>query len=316
MRHRKAEVKMEALDCRNLKDLLDSYLCDELSVETNHAVLRHVEQCAACRAEMAARRNLRETMRRVGTQLRLSDECRMRLREALRAEMLNPQTVESARPGGAIISPVCRESFFKRFLAWSPSVPLAATLMLALGIAGWFLFRPDVTAAAQLSATLWHEAVGDHSYCAAQFAHEEGPVQMTESAASSDPAYAGLDRIAEVGARGLKLRAAHVCSFAGRNFAHLVYTRDGELISLLVTERNATAMKSGAVPHDDGLRAGLQQAIQNDLKVSAYQTRRHIVLVVSRLPEQENRTLAERLALPVSRHLRNIEARPASSATK
>ncbi|MFN7946497.1 MAG: hypothetical protein U0Z53_14195 [Blastocatellia bacterium] len=307
---------MQALDCRNLKDLLDSYLCDELSVETNHAVLRHVEQCAACRAEMAARRNLRETMQRAGTQLRLSDESRMRLHEALRAEMLRPQVAEDEAPAtaGEITIPARRDSFFKRLFAWPPSLPLAATLMLiaALSVAGWFLFRPEVTSAAQLSAALWREAVGDHSYCAVQFAHEEGPVQMSESATSYDPAYAGLDRIAEVGAQGLKLRAAHVCSFAGRSFAHLVYTRDGELISLLVTERNANAMKSGAVPDDDGLRAGLQQAIQNDLKVSAWQTRRHIVLVVSRLSEKENRMLAERIALPVSRHLRGLEALPAA----
>lgn len=303
---------MQTLDCRNLKELLDSYLCDELSVETNHAVLRHVEQCAACRAEMAARRNLRETMQRAGTQLRLSDESRMRLREALRAEMLRPQLVEDETPAPAreITIPARRESFFKSLFVWPPSMPLAATLMLiaALSVAGWFLFRPEATSAAQLSAALWREAVGDHGYCAVQFAHEEGPVQMAESATSYDPAYAGLDRIAEVGAQGLKLRAAHVCSFAGRSFAHLVYTRDGELISLLVTERNASAMKSGAVPDDDGLRAGLQQAIQNDLKVSACQTRRHIVLVVSRLSEKENRMLAERIALPVSRHLRSVES--------
>jgi anti-sigma factor RsiW len=305
---------MQALDCRNLKDLLDSYLCDELSVETNHAVLRHVEQCAACRAEMTARRNLRDTMQRAGRQPRLSDECRLRLREALRAEMLRPQMADDETPAPApeITIPARREPFYKRLFAWPPSMPLAATLMLvaALGITGWFLFRPAATSAAQLSAALWREAVGDHGYCAAQFAHEEGPVQMAESARSYDPAYAGLDRIAAGGAQGLRLRAAHVCSFAGRSFAHLVYTREGELISLLVTERNASAMNSGTVPDDDGLRAGLQQAIQNDLKVSACQTRRHIVLVVSKLSEKENRMLAERIALPVSRHLRRIEALP------
>src|SRR5437867_4112445 len=102
---------MQALDCRNLKDLLDSYLSDELSVETNHAVLRHVEQCPACRTEMAARRDLRETMRRAGRQLRLSAEGSERLRERLRAEALTQDGVRETATGQS------RESFFKRLLS-------------------------------------------------------------------------------------------------------------------------------------------------------------------------------------------------------
>jgi anti-sigma factor RsiW len=298
------KLKMQVLDCRNLRELLDSYLSDELSVETNHAVLRHLEHCPTCRAELAARRNLREALRRAGTKLRMSEEGKARLREMLRQHGALPEP-----------EPLVAESFFSRLRNFLPrqifSAPLLAAMMLlvTLGLGGLLLFRPSVTSAAELSAALWQEAIGDHSYCAAQFAHEAGPVSMIERAQEYDPAYAALDRIAEVGAAGLKLRAAHICGFAGRNFAHLVYTRDGELISLLVTERNARAMKSGAVPDDDGLKVGLQQAIHNDLKVSAYQTRRYIVLIVSRLAEKENQKLAEMLALPVSRHLRSVEVK-------
>ncbi|HZS03359.1 MAG TPA: zf-HC2 domain-containing protein [Blastocatellia bacterium] len=305
---------MQALDCRNLKDLLDSYLSDELSVETNHAVLRHVEQCPACRTEMAARRDLREGMRRAGTQLRLSAEGRERLRERLRAEAPGQTPAQDGVRGSA--REQSRESFFKRLLSdvfaplrGNPILAAALTLLLTLGLGyGLFLFRPHTVAAAELSREFMSEAIGDHDYCAPQFRDEESAT-MAEDAKEYDPAYADLDRIAEVGAQGMKLRAAHVCSFAGRSFAHLVYTRGDDLISLLVTERNAKAMKNGVVPDDDGLAAGLQQEIRGDFRVSAYQTRRHVVLVVTTLSDGETKALAEKIARPVSDHLRNVEVK-------
>jgi hypothetical protein len=207
-----------------------------------------------------------------------------------------------------------RESFFKRLLSdvfaplrGNPILAAALTLLLTLGIGySLLLLLPHTVTAAELSREFMSEAIGDHDYCAPQFRDEESAT-MAENAKEYDPAYADLDRIAEVGAQGLKLRAAHVCSFAGRNFAHLVYTRGDDLISLLVTERNAKAMKNGVVPNDDGLAAGLQQEIQGNFRVSAYQTRRHIVLVVTTLSDGETKALAEKIAKPVSDHLRNVE---------
>jgi hypothetical protein len=79
------------------------------------------------------------------------------------------------------------------------------------------------------------------------------------------------------------------------------------LISLLVTERDGRALKRGEVPSDDGSLDGAQQALRDELAMGAYQTARHVVLVVSDLPEQDNTSLAERLAVPVAQHLRRVE---------
>ncbi len=45
--------------CQEFREMMDSYMSNELLVETNHEVLRHLETCRACRAELAARRELR-----------------------------------------------------------------------------------------------------------------------------------------------------------------------------------------------------------------------------------------------------------------
>ena len=39
--------------------MIDSYLSDELLVETNHDVLRHLENCPACRSHLASCRVVR-----------------------------------------------------------------------------------------------------------------------------------------------------------------------------------------------------------------------------------------------------------------
>src|SRR5262245_39446825 len=51
------------MECRRFRDIADSYLSEELLVETNHDVLRHLESCPTCRAELAARRQVRRVLR-------------------------------------------------------------------------------------------------------------------------------------------------------------------------------------------------------------------------------------------------------------
>jgi hypothetical protein len=305
---------MQSLECRNLKEMLDSYLHGELSVETNHAVLRHLEQCPACRNEMAARRQLRERLRSAATATTLSPDARARLRARLREDTLSETSADQSTVNAPDLLP--RESFFARFFQpfLRPRLPLAAAMIVLLAASGsvWF-FGPRIAAAADLSREFMLEAIGDHTNCAVKFARNEGKAQMSDYVRQYDATYAKLDQIAELHSAGLRLRSVHLCSFASRQFAHLVYTRGDELISMLVTERDAKAMKKGVVPPDDGLQAGLQHDIEGSFNVSAYQTRRHIVLMVASLPESEVRSLAQRIAQPVSRHLREMETLPAGN---
>jgi hypothetical protein len=287
------------MDCRNFKEMLDSFLSGELLVETNHSVLRHLELCDACRAELAARRRLRASLRSAYLKETMGVDGHARLRERLRAE---------ARRGG--MAGVKKPSILARLFSMRLRLAAGAAI-IALVIGGAYnLSRLSQRSiyAAELSSTLISQAAGDHDHCAPQFADNEQPEGMDEAATKYDPAYADLDKIAEVGAQGMRLHAAHICSFGGRNFAHLVYTRGSQLISLMVTERDALAMRQGVAPQDDGLRAGLQQALRDRYTVSAYQTAKRVVLVVSELPGTENRALAERVAAPICERLRRVEA--------
>lgn len=282
---------------------MDSYLSDELAVETNPTVQQHAEQCVACRAEMAARLRLRETMRAAFRSVTLSDEATDRIRARLRAEA---RVADRARARHSELSP-------GRLLArlFPSQLPLAVAAGVALVVilaSTFLLLRPPSAYASELSLQFLAQAAGDHDHCATQHAHNVAAVSSVDNTQDYDTAFVRLHEAAAPHAAGLTLRAAHVCGFEGRNFVHLVYTRaDGQIISLLVGGRDARAMKNARVPNDDGLRAGLQNALQNQYTVSAYQTAKNIVLIVSRLPVAENARVAAQLAQPVSDYVRRIE---------
>lgn len=88
---------MRAMDCRTFKELLDSFLSDELRVETNHAILWRVERCAACKAEMGARQRLRTLLRRIRNNSKMSAGFPKQLRERLRVEAVAEMTPGARR---------------------------------------------------------------------------------------------------------------------------------------------------------------------------------------------------------------------------
>ncbi len=295
------------MECRNFKELLDSYLCQELAVETNHQLLSHAEHCPPCRAEMASRRNLRESLRRACSQDRMSDEACERLRARLRTEALAPDSKNQTNQWLNL--------FNLRF-----ALPVAATAVVLIVTIFAVLpllksksetAQPIETAqspksgsAPELSEVLVIEAASDHNKCASKFLHANKSAAMPDTV---EPDYVGLEKVAAVGAEGLRLHAAHVCAPDGRRFAHLVYTRDKALISLLVTNRDERALKVGNLPSTDDKLEGFQEINRENLSLGAFQTAKHIILVVSDLPKSENNKLALTLALPVVKHFRQLD---------
>lgn len=291
------------MNCQNFKDLLDSYISDELAVETNHEMLRHLEHCPACREEMAARRNLRQTLRSAVTATTASADFKERLRARLREEATATSPAVQQHKG--------REWFFTRWFQnlAVPQFALAAAMciLVLVGVVSLF-FSATPVQAAELSPALLKQVSSDHNGCAAVWllrTYQDGdPVHNAEK---FDPALADLGKYSTHKALGLTFHYAHLCGHHGRKYIHLVYSRNNDLVSLFVADRDAAAMKDGIVPGDDGLLHGLQKYAQENSTVTAYQTSKHIVLTVSTLSAQENQELAEKLAKPISLHLRKIE---------
>src|SRR5690242_15810087 len=150
------------MQCREVRDLADSFLSEQLLVETNHQVLRHLEGCPACRAELESRRELRTTIRRAfihSEALHISDEFRSRVVSRLQKTAPERLTRSNRR-------------------RWLIGLTAAAVLILAAGV-GEFLRTRGISLMVQ-------DAVADHENCAVRFRLPEKPISLEEAAARYD----------------------------------------------------------------------------------------------------------------------------------
>lgn len=305
------------MQCRDFRDLVDSYLSDELLVETNHELFAHLESCSACRRELAARRELRATLKIAfarATALQPDAGFAVRLRSDLRAQS----------PGAK------SASFAKRRATW---LALAACLLLAVGVFGvreaWQRqgaedgrivavsnddggappianVPRDTSAAVSLAANaLAESAVGDHRNCAIKYDLEAAPISLEEAGKRYDPAYSDLDDavLAQAGAStpSFALIEAHACLFKGQLFGHVIVKRGGRIVSVLVTKLERTPAEISATEFNSGPAKSCSPFA--GYQVSCFETPRHGVFVISDLSEAENLKLASSLVAPVSAHL-------------
>ena len=292
------------MQCRELREIADSYLAEELLVETNHEVLRHLEECPACRAEVIARRQLRATLKRAFA------------------------TAETLQPDPALVSRLSRqlraraggtpEASRRRISAWWA---IAAGLVLAT-VAGRALWRSatserpavaDTDAVARDGAVrrVSRDAAGDHRDCALHFQLAEAPISLEDGARLYDASYRSLDEAVRAArdkqGQPFDFVEAHVCVFEGRRFAHVVLRQQGRLVSILVAERAAAdavgpaAGRGGRTPSPAPAVIGLPQV--EGFRAAAFAAPRHWVFVVSELGDVDNLAVARAVADPVYRHL-------------
>src|ERR1700682_5787394 len=206
------------MECRDVREMADSFLVEELLTETNHEILRHLETCPVCRADLAARRALRAAVQRAfhnARDLDPSPEFRAHLRTTIQ------DAAQKVRARRGI-----------KFQGWWA---LAGTVLLAIALGVAYRGRDWIMATGALARA----AVGDHRNCALQFRLAEKPISLEEAAPRYGPAYRILEHIppddvmTAVGPAHVLER--HACVYGGRRFGHIVFEYRGERVSLLVT---------------------------------------------------------------------------------
>ncbi len=306
------------MQCREFREIADSYLNNELIVETNHRVISHLEQCAECRQELKARRELRGKLRGAFLQSpgnQLPAEFADRLRTQLHNYALG-------KPGvPPLVLPRGWRSYVKRRpIIW---IALAACLLLIIG-AGLVLVRQrmDQPKADEIAVNkqrridslnpaipvsivqteLARSAVGDHRDCAVKFRLAEKPIDLEAAGQKYDPVYVNLTK-AVLSQRGTgpldaQFIEAHSCVYQGRRFAHIVLKYRGHLVSFLVTDIEPTKrLQSESDPQV------ITCSEFDGYKISCFETARHAVFVVSDLTESDNLALARALAPSVFAHI-------------
>jgi hypothetical protein len=317
------------MHCGEFREVADSYLADELLVETNHDVIAHLEACADCRRELAARRELGATLRTAfvnAEELRLREQFAPELRTKLRAKA----TVAAASP----------DHRRRALLAIAAGVLLAATSgvivvrqrestqsssssqMARVNQSASPVERPDaeaqpaerVTDASLISEELAELATGDHRDCAIGHRLPDRPIDLAAAGRKHDPAYVDLAAAvlseSDGSSEKIELLYAHWCVFKERAFAHLVLRHRGRIASLLVTRlqpadgSQSKSTRTEIDPHKQVIAC----SIAGDYRISCFRTAGHAIFVVSDLEEAENLGLARRLAPAVYEHITRTES--------
>ena len=257
------------MQCREVRELADSFLSEQLLVETNHEIVRHLETCPDCRADIAARRTLRDKIRSSFTGAR----------ELAPRPKFSAELTAKLRPMEREIS---RRSLLKSWWA------LAAGLVLA---AGGGLFVRGSISRSRLAA-LAQEAAGDHQNCAVKFNLAERPIGLEEAGRRYGGPYAALATFQPPAAVDGPLVALerHACLYQGRRFGHIVFRYGGSIASLLVTE--------GAPPATAEL-----EPLEGSVRVASLPAGRYLGFVVTDLDRDRTLRLAQALADPLSHHL-------------
>jgi hypothetical protein len=312
--------------CQEFKEMMDSYLAGELLVETNHEVLRHLENCPACRSELAAQRGLLAQMRtavKSAPEMQVNPAFTRKLRNDLRENALRSSVWGKLKSG-----------FFVNSLIFAAT---AACLLVGILFGAIWIFRlpapeniiirqnqrekpaenfpPVESNTNQIIQAAWremtHAAAGDHENCALHYRLKEEPITLEAGARKFGRFNQGLDKavtavLREVSAAKISGKAigkiefydAHSCVFNGRRFAHIELKKGNKIISVLVTDSDSFAENDGTT---------INERAEN-FQVAGFRTTRHAVFVVSDLAEAENSKIAEMLAPAVRRHIKQTEA--------
>ena len=312
----------QIMDCQEFRRLIDSYLNDELLVETNHDVLRHLENCRDCRDQLAGVRSLRGRLRdavRATPSMQMGDTFAARLASNLQKTALRPSVWEQLTTGSAFAG--------MRVTA----VGFACLIVIVIG--GFFVLRsPNDSAAvitnrnigehetiveanktrlAEAVKAAWKDlsaqAVGDHENCAVKFNLEEHPISLDEAAKKFGPVNKDIDKavfeaaktaFGDKPASRIELLEAHFCIYAGRVFTHIVLRRQGKIISVLVTDTDLPAESDAPVTgHADGA-----------LNAAGFSIGRHAFFVVSEMDAADNAQIARAIYPAMRRHIETAGA--------
>jgi hypothetical protein len=271
------------MNCRDVREVADSFLCEELLTETNHEILWHLDTCPSCRTEVDARRRLRGALRTAFTrapELRPAGEFTDRLRDQLRHASVHRHR---------------SWTFSGRWLA------LAAGLVLAAGVSAAILLNRSPAPADALA----RDAIGDHRNCALKYRLVRTPVPLEEAAQRFDSAFRLLlsappDDISTPDGP-VRVVERHSCAYGAHRFGHVILQYRGRVVSLLVTANDgATAAASAeAIPHVIGHPL-------DGLSVVSVNGSRHAVMLVSDLENNELTQLAGIVSLPLVQRLEDV----------
>ncbi len=270
------------MECREVRQLADAYVSDQVLVETVEAIGAHLEGCRSCRAEIEGLRRVRASVRSA-----VQGAPDLAMRPEFAAALAQRLQVEATRVAPADTS--------RR--VW---LALAASTLLAVGL-GFGLQRRSSMA----WVALVDDAAGDHQNCAITFKLSEAPIPLTDAANRYGGIYRQLESVkpstAALSGGSLQVLDRHSCVYDGRRFVHIVLRYKATTASVLVTADT----RPGRWPWEarTGEGALLDLGVSGSYTMASFLVGRQVAFVVSSLGHDDVQEVALAMTGPVSRAL-------------
>jgi anti-sigma factor RsiW len=284
---------VEEFDCQTIREILDPYLDNELLVETSQSVLDHLRFCTDCAAESERRIELRRLLR---------DACTVDDEERSHSETLSRRRTELALDQQ-------RRSRWTAKIRWAP---LAAGLILALGVFGYWQIgkplkpanspgiSPPTSTPTVLIAAVDREAVENHQVCALSYP-SNWTYNRERIVRELTPTFASLIDVVGRNHGKYELIEGHICSYQQKQYAHLIFRGNGRTVSVFIQPDNRVGDPKSSHPVE------IEQGSYTAYQFASADTGIHRIYVVSDLPNNENRALANQLFPPALGFVKKLE---------
>ena len=277
-------VSFEQKSCEHVRGLLDAYVSNELLVETNLQVLRHLKVCASCETMAADRARVKKMLQQAVGRDKAPAALRARIQHEIRATP-----------------------------ASSSNWMLAAAAAIVVGLGGyvalqWFSARQMANHRPALAAVL-KVGLDDHIHCAVGTWYRGREFSDERMARDLGPQFAGLaPMVKSVIPAEMKMLVAHQCQVNGRNFVHFILQKQERTFSLIITRKDGESFAdiAGAKILNSGVR--IHESRMQNFEVAGTETRDFLVYFISDSTGDQNAQIARNLAAPVRDYLARLES--------
>jgi hypothetical protein len=239
-------------------------------------------------------------------------EYRSRLQRAVRSEELPPYLEARMR---ANLAKAPARSWWRA--QWAGAA--AAVVVVAGGVIAYQLGDLRLSVASQDSyissvsqrvATIMRVGLKDHIHCAYFRKYPKNPPTMQTFVEKMGPQYAGLIPIVRDQVPGrFRLEIAHICGYKGRKYVHMVMRYRGELVSFIVTRKEAgeSFQTEGLLPALIQSEIPYYQTSVQGFHVASFESKDHLVFLISGLSDGETMQQLAQMAPRVKQFLEKAE---------
>jgi anti-sigma factor (TIGR02949 family) len=296
-----SNVFMTDSTCTETLRRLDAYIDNEIDSAAGVAIAAHVETCPSCHEELDLRRRLRGRLKQAVASAPAAPYLQTKVLARVRASRPGPTWFGMPRQIAAV----------------------AAMLLVSIGVTGvaYQLGHLRFTTSMQESyvasissrvAGIMRIGLGDHVHCGVFRKYSKADQPSLEQMESDlGPDYKGLlGVVAPHVPVGFHVVQGHRCKYHGRQFVHLIMKSDSRLISVVIAHKQTgeTFRNSTLVPVIEHGGLPIYHASVQRFDLSGFETRDHLVYLISDAPAKETRELMIALAPGIGNYLAKLES--------